>query len=66
MDWARAELDVTHLISLIADDNERSERVAQKLGMAVEGRATILGEHDVRVFGRDLGSQEEQSMRKRL
>ena len=66
MDWARAELDATHLISLIADDNERSERVAQKLGMAVEGRATILGEHDVRVFGRDLGSQEEQSMGKRL
>jgi RimJ/RimL family protein N-acetyltransferase len=66
MDWARAELDATHLISLIADDNERSERVAQKLGMAVEGRTTILGEHDVRVFGRDLGSQEEQSMRKRL
>lgn len=56
MDWARNELGAGHLISLIADDNERSARVAEKLGMAVEGRATILGQYDVRVFGRDLGS----------
>jgi hypothetical protein len=28
--------------------------VAQKLGMAVEGRATILGEYDMRVFGCDV------------
>lgn len=42
------------MISLIADDNERSARVAQKLGMAVEGRARILAEYDVCVFGRDV------------
>ena len=56
MKWARRELGAGHLISLITDDNERSARVAEKLGMAVEGRATILGKYDVRVFGRDLGS----------
>lgn len=59
MEWARDELGATHLISLVADDNERSARVAQKLGMDVEGRALILDVHDVRVFGRDLGSGEE-------
>ena len=54
MQWARDELGADHLISLIADDNERSAGVARKIGMALEGRARILGEHDVRVFGRDL------------
>jgi RimJ/RimL family protein N-acetyltransferase len=54
MSWARHQLGATHLISLIADDNERSARVAEKLGMAVEGRAKILDRYDVRVFGRDL------------
>lgn len=56
--WARDELGAGHLISLIADDNERSARVAQKLGLELEGRATIrdrYGAHDLRVFGRDLG-----------
>ncbi len=57
MKWAREELGAGHLISLIADDNERSARVARKLGMEVEGRATILGEYDVRVFGRELGRE---------
>lgn len=56
MKWAQDELGADHVVSLIADDNERSARVAEKLGMAVEGRALILGEYDVRVFGRDLGS----------
>ena len=54
MGWAHDHLGASHLISLIADDNERSARVAQKLGMAVEGRATILGEYDMRVFGCDV------------
>ena len=57
MKWARDELGANRLISLIADDNVRSARVAEKLGMAVEGRATVhSGEHDLRVFGRDLGT----------
>jgi RimJ/RimL family protein N-acetyltransferase len=55
MDWARAELGADHLISLIDDENERSARVAEKLGMALEGRTTILGKYEVRVFGTDLG-----------
>jgi RimJ/RimL family protein N-acetyltransferase len=53
MDWARAELRADHLISLIADDNLRSQRVAQKLGMEQEGRAEVQG-YDLRVYGIDL------------
>jgi RimJ/RimL family protein N-acetyltransferase len=54
IDWAREELGADHLISLIADDNSRSKRVAEKLGMSPEGRTLLRGEYDVRVFGRDL------------
>jgi RimJ/RimL family protein N-acetyltransferase len=50
MDWARAELGADHLISLIGDDNLRSQRVAEKLGMRQEGRARVR-EHDLRVYG---------------
>jgi RimJ/RimL family protein N-acetyltransferase len=53
MRWARAELGAHHLISLIADDNLRSQRVADKLGMEQEGRARVRG-HDLRVYGIDL------------
>jgi RimJ/RimL family protein N-acetyltransferase len=53
MDWARAELGADHLISLIADDNRRSQRVAEKLGMSLEGRAQVRG-FDLRVYGIDL------------
>jgi RimJ/RimL family protein N-acetyltransferase len=53
MEWTRAELDVDHLISLIADDNLRSQRVAEKLGMAQEGRAQVRG-FDLRQYGIDL------------
>ena len=55
MRWASEELGADHVISLIGDDNERSERVARKLGMSMEGRTTIRdGAYDVRIFGRDL------------
>jgi RimJ/RimL family protein N-acetyltransferase len=54
VDWARGEFGAAHLISLIADDNERSARVALKLDMAQEGRTQILGGYDVRIFGRAL------------
>jgi RimJ/RimL family protein N-acetyltransferase len=47
------ELRADHLISLIADDNHRSQRVAEKLGMEVEGRAQVRG-HDLRMYGIDL------------
>ena len=53
MEWARAELGADHLISLIADDNRRSQRVAEKLGMEREGRAEVRG-FDLRVYGIDL------------
>jgi RimJ/RimL family protein N-acetyltransferase len=53
MEWARTELGATHLISLIADDNVRSQRVAEKLGMRQEGRAQVR-DFDLRVYGIDL------------
>jgi RimJ/RimL family protein N-acetyltransferase len=53
MGWARTELGADHLISLIADGNRRSQRVAEKLGMTVEGRAQVRG-HDLRVYGIEL------------
>ena len=54
MEWARNELGATHLISLIADENLRSQPVAAKLGMSLEGRAQVRG-HDVRLYWVDLG-----------
>jgi RimJ/RimL family protein N-acetyltransferase len=53
MEWARSELGADHLISLIADENRRSQRVAEKLGMRLEGRAQVRG-FDLRVYGIDL------------
>jgi RimJ/RimL family protein N-acetyltransferase len=55
MEWAREELGADHIISLIEDSNDRSARVAEKLGMTVEGRTHIVdGQYEVRIFGRDL------------
>ena len=57
--WARDALGADHVISLIEPHNDRSARVAEKLGMKVEGRTRIVnGEFDVRIFGTDLGSPE--------
>ena len=53
MAWAASDLGAGHVISLIADENARSQRVAEKLGMAVEGRATVRGT-ELRVYGVDL------------
>ena len=62
LEWARGELGADHVISLIEDDNERSQRVAEKLGMKVEGRTRILdGQFEVRVFGTDLGSPDDMT-----
>jgi RimJ/RimL family protein N-acetyltransferase len=59
MDWARDALGAAHVISLIEDENERSARVAEKLGMTVEGRTRIVnGRYEVRIFGTDLGSPD--------
>jgi RimJ/RimL family protein N-acetyltransferase len=59
IEWARDELGADHVISLIEDHNRASQRVAEKLGMAVEGRTRILdGSVEVRIFGIDLGSPQ--------
>jgi RimJ/RimL family protein N-acetyltransferase len=59
MEWAANELGADHIISLIEDHNHRSARVAEKLGMKVEGRTRIVnGQYEVRIFGTDLGSPE--------
>ncbi len=56
MEWARDALGADHIISLIEDANERSARVAEKLGMTVEGRTRVVnGKYEVRIFGTDLG-----------
>jgi RimJ/RimL family protein N-acetyltransferase len=57
LDWARTDLGADRVISLIDEHNERSQRVAEKLGMALEGRTRILdGSVEVRIFGTELGS----------
>jgi RimJ/RimL family protein N-acetyltransferase len=59
LEWARDALGADHVISLIEPHNDNSARVAEKLGMKVEGDTKILdGEIDVRIFGTDLGSPE--------
>jgi RimJ/RimL family protein N-acetyltransferase len=57
--WGRDALGLDHVISLIEDHNVASGRVAEKLGMRLEGRTRILdGTIPVRIFGKDLGSQD--------
>jgi RimJ/RimL family protein N-acetyltransferase len=50
--YAFDELDADHVIHLIADDNDASAAVAERIGAHLEGRATILGE-DVRQYRSD-------------
>jgi RimJ/RimL family protein N-acetyltransferase len=57
IEWAREELGADRIISLIEDHNHNSARVAEKLGMKVEGRTRILDERiEVRIFAADLGT----------
>jgi RimJ/RimL family protein N-acetyltransferase len=59
VEWGREALGLDHVISLIEDHNLASGRVAEKLGMRAEGRTRILdGTIPVRIFGKDLGSQD--------
>lgn len=51
--WAEAELAARHVISLIKEDNQRSQRVAEKLGETIEGRIHLRG-HDLLMYGADL------------
>lgn len=56
LEWVRTELGADHVISCIEDANERSARVAEKLGMTLEGRTRIVNDtFEVRIFGIDLG-----------
>jgi RimJ/RimL family protein N-acetyltransferase len=54
--WAQEELGADHLISLIAPENARSIRVAEKLGMVEEG-ATRLRGFELTIYGSDLPLQ---------
>jgi RimJ/RimL family protein N-acetyltransferase len=53
IDWAHDVLGARHVISLIAPDNTRSQRVAEKLGLEEEG-ATELRGHALAIWGGDL------------
>ena len=55
LDWAFAQLDADHVISLIAPGNERSRRVAERLGETYEGRTRVRG-HLVHIYGIDRPS----------
>ena len=52
MDYAFRELDRPHVISLIHPENVPSQRVAERLGMKVEGETTIL-KMPVLIYGID-------------
>jgi RimJ/RimL family protein N-acetyltransferase len=59
LEWASTALGADHVISLIEDHNDRSARVAEKLGMTVEGRTRIVnGQVEVRIFGVELGTDD--------
>jgi RimJ/RimL family protein N-acetyltransferase len=51
--WAHDELRARHIVSLIYPGNERSIRVAEKLGERLEGRHTTRG-FELLVYGTDL------------
>ena len=56
-EWAHDVLGARHVISLIEESNERSIRVAEKLGERHEGKTrlqTAAGEFELLVYGADL------------
>ena len=50
IDFAFGPANLTHLISMIREDNARSRRVAEKLGLSVE-RTLPLKDGDTQVYG---------------
>jgi RimJ/RimL family protein N-acetyltransferase len=62
MEWAWRTLDAPALISVIAPDNARSIRVAERLGMAPV-RDAAVGEAPVRIFGVDRPHRVQRSQR---
>ena len=54
-DWAFANLDVDHLISLVRPENAASARVAEKIGMRVEREVDFHGlRHSVYRIDREI------------
>jgi RimJ/RimL family protein N-acetyltransferase len=52
-EWAHSELSVGHILSLIHPGNEQSIRVAEKLGLTLEGLHRTRG-FELLVYGGDL------------
>jgi len=50
LEYAFKEMDRDHVISLIAPDNVRSMKVAERLGEKVEGKTELLGK-EVFIYG---------------
>lgn len=46
LDWAFTSLDLAHVVAVIHVENERSKRLAQKLGFSPE-RRTLVPDHEV-------------------
>jgi len=56
-DFARTVLGATRLIAIIHPDNRPSQRVAEKIGLRPEKRATVHGGRDAVVYAAALGGQ---------
>ncbi len=56
-DFARAVLGARRLIAIIHPDNKPSQRVAEKIGLRPEKRATVHGGRDSVIYAAALGPQ---------
>jgi len=56
--WGMEQLGLRHIVSLIHPSNERSIRVAEKLGERLEGHHRVRG-FDLLVYGSDLPLREQ-------
>ena len=54
-DFARTVLGATRLIAIIHPDNRPSQRVAEKIGLRPEKRATVHGGRDAVIYAAALG-----------
>jgi RimJ/RimL family protein N-acetyltransferase len=53
-DFARDVLGATRLIAIIHPDNRPSQRVAEKIGLRPEKRATVFGDRDAVIYAAAL------------
>ena len=56
-DFARDVLGATRLIAIIHPDNRPSQRVAEKIGLRPEKRATVHGGREAVIYAADLSRQ---------